>query len=167
MTPFKLESMTPQEIKALVQSSNLCRIAFKGDEHEHPYIAPFQYAYVNDTLYFHFAPYGRKMRYLDENPDVCVEIEQNAPDLSDYRFVALRGTLFIVTDPAEKAAAINALTANARKESISSKFLAAHGLAGGADWRSCDPAQFDTGVVKLASIVEITALKAPPGKTWG
>ncbi len=165
MAPFKLESMTPQEIKALVQTSHLCRIAFKGDEH--PYIAPFQYAYVNDSMYFHFAAYGRKMRYLSEDPAVCVEIEQNAPDMSDYRFVALCGTLVFVTDAAEKATAINAITAIALRESLSNKFLAAHGLGSKADWRSFEPTPLDAEVVKLTKIVEVTALKSPQGKTWG
>ncbi|MEX2716039.1 MAG: pyridoxamine 5'-phosphate oxidase family protein, partial [Candidatus Sigynarchaeota archaeon] len=126
MPTFKLEFMTPQEIKSLVMTSHLCRIAFKGDEH--PYIAPFQYSYVNDSLYFHFAPYGRKMRYLMEEPNVCVEIEQNAPDMSDYRVVMLRGTLVRVTDAVEKQAAVNALTSIAMRESFSPKFLAAHGF---------------------------------------
>ncbi len=165
MPPFKLESMTSQEIKALVTTSNLCRVAFKGDEH--PYIAPFQYAYVNDTLYFHFAAYGRKMQYLSEDPNVCVEIERNAPDMSDYRFVALRGTLVPVTDATEKTAAVNALTAIALRDSFSPKFLAAHGLGSGADWRSFIESRMDLEIVKLTKIVEVTALKSPQGKTWG
>ncbi|MBN2151389.1 MAG: pyridoxamine 5'-phosphate oxidase family protein [Candidatus Lokiarchaeota archaeon] len=165
MAPFKLESMTPQEIKALVQTSHLCRIAFKGDEH--PYIAPFQYAYVNDSLYFHFAAYGRKMQYLSEDPNVCVEIERNMADMSDYRFVALSGTLVPVTDAAEKNAAINALTAVALREPFSPKFLAAHGFGSGMEWKSIDASALDLVVVKLTKIVEVTALKSPQGKAWG
>ncbi len=165
MVPFKLASMTPQEIKALVQANHLCRIAFKGDEY--PYIAPFQYAYLNDSIYFHFAAYGRKMQYLSEDPNVCVEIELNLPDLSDYRFVALSGTLVVVTDPAEKASAINALTAIARRESFSNKFLAAHGFGSNTNWKSFDTNQLDVEIIKLTKIVEVTALKSPQEKTWG
>jgi nitroimidazol reductase NimA-like FMN-containing flavoprotein (pyridoxamine 5'-phosphate oxidase superfamily) len=164
MAPFKLESMTSPEIKALVQTSHLCRIAFKGDEH--PYIAPFQYAYINDSLYFHFAAYGRKMQYLAEDPNVCVEIEQNAPDMSDYRFAALCGKLILVTDTAEKAAAIDALAAISLKQSISSKLLAAHGFSS-KNWKSFDGSNLDLEVVKLTKIVEVTALKSPQGKSWG
>jgi nitroimidazol reductase NimA-like FMN-containing flavoprotein (pyridoxamine 5'-phosphate oxidase superfamily) len=165
MTPYKLDSMSSQEIKALVQTGQLCRIAFKGDEH--PYIAPFQYAYLYDSLYFHFAAYGRKMQYLAEDPNVCVEIERNAPDMSDYRFVALCGTLVLVTDAAEKAAAIDALTNIARKASFSNKFLAAHGFGSNTDWNSFDATRPNLEVVKLTKIVEVTALKSPQGKTWG
>nr|MDO8088263.1 pyridoxamine 5'-phosphate oxidase family protein [Candidatus Sigynarchaeum springense] len=163
--PFKLESMTPKEIKTLVMTGYLCRIAFKGDEH--PYIAPFQYAYLNDSLYFHFAAYGRKMQYLMEDPNVCVEIERNIPDLSDYRVVTLSGTLVKVTDPAEKNAAVNALTAVALRESISPKFLAAHGFGSSMDWKSFDTAIMDLEIVKLTRIVDVTALKSPQGTSWG
>jgi nitroimidazol reductase NimA-like FMN-containing flavoprotein (pyridoxamine 5'-phosphate oxidase superfamily) len=164
MTPFKLETMAPPEIKALVQTSQICRIAFKGDDH--PYISPFQYAYINDTLYFHFAAYGRKMHYLSEDPNVCVEIEHNAADMSDFRFVALRGTLVTVTDAGEKDLAIKTLASIARKSAFSTRFLAAHGFDSKMDWKSFDSsASFE--VIKLSSIVEVIALKSPQGKAWG
>ncbi len=165
MAPFKLESMTPQEIKSLVMTSHLCRIAFKGDEH--PYIAPFQYAYVNDSLYFHFAAYGRKMQYLAEDPNVCVEIELNMPGMSDYRVVMLNGTLVQVTDAAEKKAAVNALTAIALRESYSPKFFAAHGFDSNMDWKTFNASFLELEIIKLTKIVEVTALKSPQGTSWG
>ena len=103
----KLPQMNEREIKDLINKQNLCRIAFKGTEY--PYMAPFQYTYFNDTLYFHFTDYGRKMKLLEKDNRVCVEIESYAPDLSQYNFVVLRGRLKVVEDAEERAKAIGNL----------------------------------------------------------
>jgi nitroimidazol reductase NimA-like FMN-containing flavoprotein (pyridoxamine 5'-phosphate oxidase superfamily) len=96
----KLATMTAQEINELLHEQLLCRIAFK--DAEYPYIAPFQYVYLKDTLYFHFTDYGKKMRLLQQDNRVCVEIEKIQPDMSDYTFVSLRGRLKMVDDPVER-----------------------------------------------------------------
>ena len=157
MEPFKLDRMTPKEIQELMASQYLSRIAFKGDDH--PYIAPFQYAFVKGELYFHFSNYGRKIRYLDEDPNVCVEIEQNTTDMSEYKFITLRGTLAIVKDKSEKATAIFGMWNKGRRE-LSRSFLAAHGLGTDMDWKdfTADNAHV---VVKLVNITEITGLRSP------
>ena len=93
---LKLPKMKGQEIKKLINDEMLCRIAFKGAKY--PYIAPFQYVYMNGSLYFHFTDYGRKMKMLESDNRVCVEIEQIQPNLSEYNFVSLRGNLNVVVD---------------------------------------------------------------------
>jgi nitroimidazol reductase NimA-like FMN-containing flavoprotein (pyridoxamine 5'-phosphate oxidase superfamily) len=162
--PYKLEAMTPKEIKALVTSSNLCRIAFKGNKF--PYIAPFQYVYLNGTLYFHFAAYGRKMDYLAKDPDVCVEIERNKVDMSDYQFVTFCGTLEIVHDPTEKEDVVGALASVAKSASFSKKFLAAHGFDSEMEWSSFQ-GERSFEVIKLVNIANINGLRSPQGNEWG
>jgi len=88
---IKLPRMEKQEIEELISEQLLCRIAFKGGKY--PYMAPFQYVYMNGTLYFHFTDYGKKMGLLDRDNRVCVEIEKYLPDMSEYSFVVLRGKL--------------------------------------------------------------------------
>jgi hypothetical protein len=68
--------------------AELCRIAFKGNKY--PYMAPFQYVFMDGSIYFHFTDYGRKMRLLEKDKRVCVEIEKYKPDLSEYKFIVLR-----------------------------------------------------------------------------
>lgn len=87
----KLPLMERREVEELIQGETLCRIAFKANEYS--YIAPFQYVYLDGTLYFQFTNYRKKMRLLNTDNRVCVEIEYLNPDLSEYNFVTLRGTL--------------------------------------------------------------------------
>jgi len=149
--------MQREEIERVIDRQRLCRIAFRGDKY--PYVAPFQYAYVNGTLYFHFTSYGKKMDLLKKAPRVCVEIEEFRPDLSEYRFVVLMGTLERVAEPQERALAIRRM-AEAGKEGLSPNFLAAHGFRREEGWSSLTPEKPLT-IMKLADVAEVVALKSP------
>ena len=135
----------------------LCRIAFKGDEY--PYMAPFQYVLMNGTIYFHFTDYGRKMRLLEKDKRVCVEIEEYNPDLSEYNFVVLRGTLKVVTDPQERAMVIRRM-AEEGKQKLSPNFLAAHGFKKEEGWSSFTPEK-PLVIVKLENVAQEIGLKSP------
>jgi nitroimidazol reductase NimA-like FMN-containing flavoprotein (pyridoxamine 5'-phosphate oxidase superfamily) len=149
--------MTKSEIERLMKEQFLCRIAFRGEEY--PYIAPFQYVSANGTLYFHFTAYGRKMRLIDKEKQVCVEIEQYNPDMSRYMFVTLEGKLSIVTDPAERAKIIEKMR-EFGKERLSRNFLAAHGLKADKDWDAFT-AEKTIVIVKLDPLVAESGLKSP------
>ena len=135
----------------------LCRIAFKGDEY--PYMAPFQYVLMNGSIYFHFTDYGRKMRLLEKDKRVCVEIEKYKPDLSEYNFVVLRGTLKVVTDPQERAMVIRRM-AEEGEQKLSPNFLAAHGFKKEEGWSSITPEK-PLVIVKLENIAQEIGLKSP------
>ena len=105
LTVFKLPKMEKSEIKKLLKEQFICRIAFKGDNY--PYLIPFQYVLVDESLYFHFTDYGKKMRLLERDKLVCVEIEKYSPDLSSYNFVVFRGELEVVGDSNERTKVIN------------------------------------------------------------
>ncbi len=156
MTLVKLPTMTPPEIQELVENQFLCRIAFKGADY--PYVAPFQYIYLKDTLYFHFTDYGKKKQLIEKDNRVCVEIEQYEPDLSVYSFVVLRGKLVLVTDPKEKARAIITM-AKIGQRKLSKNFLSAHGLDKEKGWTELSPEKPLT-IVKLSKPVEIVGLKS-------
>jgi len=100
MNPIKLPSMTKKEIADAISKQFLCRIAFNGADG--PQIAPFQYVFMDNYLYFHFTNYGNKIGFLNEAKQVCVEIENYKPDLSEYSFITLNGALKVVQDPEEK-----------------------------------------------------------------
>jgi nitroimidazol reductase NimA-like FMN-containing flavoprotein (pyridoxamine 5'-phosphate oxidase superfamily) len=148
--------MDKQEIDSFIEKQMLCRIAFKGDEY--PYMAPFQYVFMNDTLYFHFTDYGRKMKLLNQDERVCVEIESYQPDLSEYRFVVLRGSLKFVEDTNERKDAIEKM-AEIGKESVSKNFLSAHGLRKEESWDSFSSDK-PLKIIKLENIVEAIGLKS-------
>ena len=155
----KLPLMTKQEMDSLMRSQRLCRIAFKGSDY--PYIAPFQYVVINNSLYFHFTDYGRKMRLLKRDARVCVEIEDLKPDLSEYHFVSIRGRLKIVRNLNEKKEVIKEMAEDGRNN-LSTNFLVAHGLNKEDGWASLSPEK-PLVIVKLETVKEI-GVKSPSEK---
>ena len=155
MSLVKLPRMSSEEVETLLNNQFMCRIAFNGGNY--PYLAPFRYVRINDVLYFHFTDYGKKMRLIEQDNRACVQIESYTPDLSEYNFVSLRGQLVKVEDPDEVERAVR-LFAETGKNSISPKFLAAHGFDPGAGW---DIFKGDLVIIKLVDIVEKVGLKSP------
>lgn len=153
----KIPRMQKNEIEELINTQTLCRIAFK--EENHPYMAPFQYVKVNGTLYFHFTNYGKKMRLFERDDRVCVEFESYRPDLSEYCFVVMRGSLQVVDDPDERAKAIEEM-ARVGSERLSENFLIAHGFNIEDGWSSFTPDK-PLVMVKLKEVSEVIGLKYP------
>ncbi|MDG6223334.1 MAG: pyridoxamine 5'-phosphate oxidase family protein [Candidatus Bathyarchaeota archaeon] len=150
--------MTKQEMWKLIHRQRLCRIAFKGNTY--PYMAPFQYVVLDDALYFHFTDYGKKMKLIENDKHVCVEIEEYREDLSEYSFIVLRGTLKVVTDPTERINAINQL-AKEGEQKLSPNFLPAHGFTKEDGWDALTPDNKLLVAVKLEHITQEIGLKSP------
>lgn len=158
MTPIKLPSMNKEEIEQAIHKQFLCRIAFDGKDG--PQIAPFQYAFMDNQMYFHFTNYGNKMGFLNEGKQVCVEIENYKPDFSEYSFVTLSGTLKIVQDPDEKRKAIEKMLETG-KAKLSKQFLFAHGFDSKAGWQVLKEEQEKMLIVKLVNVTNEKGLKSP------
>jgi nitroimidazol reductase NimA-like FMN-containing flavoprotein (pyridoxamine 5'-phosphate oxidase superfamily) len=157
MSIIKLPKMNEKEIKELISNQFLCRIAFKG--RNYPYIAPFQYVFINGSLYFHFTNYGKKMRLFGSDQKVCVEIEKFEADLSSYNFVIFRGELEIVENLNERSKVINKIVKDGKKK-LSTNFLAAHGFKKEEGWDSLQTDK-ELVIVKLKEIKEMLGLKSP------
>ena len=157
LTVYKLPKMEKSEIKKLLKEQMICRIAFKGDKY--PYLIPFQYVLVDESLYFHFTDYGKKMRLLERDKLVCVEIEKYSPDLSSYNFVVFRGELEVVNNSDERTKVINKI-AKTGKQKLSPNFLAVHGLKKEEGWYSFSSKR-PFVIVKLKEVTEIIGLKSP------
>ncbi len=156
VSELKMPKMEQNEIKQLLSEQFLCRIAFKG---KYPYIAPFQYVLLNDTMYFHFTDYGKKMVFFKKETPVCVEVERYTTDLSDYQFVVLIGKLKKVENIVERNRAIQKM-AEIGKQKLSINFLAAHGLPKDSDWEDFTPEKAIL-IIKLEQVTEMTGLKSP------
>ena len=154
---YKLPRMNQDEVNQVLRTQVLCRIAF--NDVTHPYIAPFQYVFLNDVLYFHFTNYGRKMRLLKRDNRVCVEVESYTTDLSQYNFIIIRGKLIEVTDSSERNNVINHIAQTGRAR-FSPQFLAAHGLNVDQTWTSYIVDQ-PLLILKLEEIVEMFGLRSP------
>jgi nitroimidazol reductase NimA-like FMN-containing flavoprotein (pyridoxamine 5'-phosphate oxidase superfamily) len=157
MVNVKLPSMSRKEIDDLIGEQFLCRIAFRGKEGIH--IAPFQYVFMNKRLYFHFTDYGNKMAFLREGFPVCVEIEKYSPDLSEYAFVILTGTLKIVVEKEERRVVIQKM-AEIGNAKLSTNFLCAHGFERQNGW-SVFNAEQPILILMLEKVISIKGLKSP------
>jgi len=157
VTKVEMPKMKEDEIDQLIGEQLLCRIAFKGDLQ--PYIAPFQYAYVNGILYFHFTDYGKKMNFFKQETPVCVEIERYTSNLSEYGFVVLTGKLRLVENREERKMAIEKM-AEVGKQKLSVNFLVAHGFSQGSDWTDFT-ADKPILIIKLDEVNEKIGLKSP------
>lgn len=155
---FKLPKMTKKEMWKLIRRQRLCRIAFKGAKY--PYMAPFQYIVMNGVLYFHFTDYGKKMKLIENDKHVCVEIEEYKEDLSEYSFIVLRGTLKVVTNQQEQIKALNKL-AEEGEAKLSPNFLPAHGFKKEEGWSSLTSIEKSLVVIKLENITQEIGLKSP------
>jgi nitroimidazol reductase NimA-like FMN-containing flavoprotein (pyridoxamine 5'-phosphate oxidase superfamily) len=156
MSLLKLPRMSSVEVDTLIDNQFMCRIAFNGGEY--PYLVPFRYVRIDGVLYFHFTDYGKKMKLLERDDKVCVQIESYTPDLSEYNFVSLRGRLMKIENPDEVKRVVGLFAESGRK-SISPKFLAAHGFEPAGGW---DVFRGDQLVIyKLVDIVEKVGLKSP------
>jgi nitroimidazol reductase NimA-like FMN-containing flavoprotein (pyridoxamine 5'-phosphate oxidase superfamily) len=149
--------MCEDEIEALIREEQICRIAFRGEKT--PYLIPFQYVVMNGRMYFHFTDYGRKMSLLRRSELVCVEIERFTPDMSQYRFVVITGSLEIVKDQTERTEAIRAIVETGTGN-LSANFVAVHGFKKEEGWSSLT-ADKPMIIVKLAKVVERIGLKSP------
>lgn len=157
MSIVKLPQIERERVEELLKHQVLCRIAFTDEEY--PYMAPFQYAYLDGSLYFHFTRYGKKIRLIKQNKRVAVEIETYEPDLQHYSFVVFRGELQEVTDAEEKLRVLTRM-AEVGSERLSTNFLAAHGLKKSDGWHALATATNLT-IMKLINIIETIALGSP------
>jgi len=149
--------MSRKEIDGLIDEQFLCRIAFRGSEGV--YIAPFQYVFMNERLYFHFTDYGNKMAFLREGFPVCVEIEKYSPDLSEYSFVILTGTLKMVAEEEERRKVIQKM-AKIGSAKLSPNFLYAHGFDSQSGWSAFNAEQ-PILILRLEKVTSIKGLKSP------
>ncbi|NEK59237.1 pyridoxamine 5'-phosphate oxidase family protein [Geodermatophilus sabuli] len=104
-------------VHAVLDEAVVCHVGFVVDGR--PVVLPQLHARVEDTLYLHGSTGARAMvTARDGGLDVCVTVTvvdglvlaRSAFHHSvNYRSVVVHGTAAVVTDPAEKAAALDAL----------------------------------------------------------
>ena len=107
------------KMDAIIRNCLVCHLALSRDDQ--PYVLPISFGYDGDCIYFHTGFLGQKIDYMEANPRVCFEFEDNvavAPDPVDpcktgltYRSVIGYGRVEQITDRLEKAQGLNYLMA--------------------------------------------------------
>ena len=156
MDPVKIPKMPKVEYDALIKRQNVSRIAFCAGGA--PYIAPFMYVFDGKYLYFLSTKYGRKIEYFNSNPNVSVEIEEYAPDLSSFTFVSLQGFLEEVHGPTQKKKVRELFVDMIRKKRLSLRVLSAFGHSP-VDPPEAIVTEERSVVWKLVGVKDIVALK--------
>lgn len=100
------------------------------------------------------------MKLIENDSRVCVEIEEYKEDLSEYSFIVLWGTLKVVTDPQERANALQKLAEDGEQK-LSPNFLPAHGFKKEEGWNALTPKKASLVAIKLEDITQEIGLKSP------
>jgi nitroimidazol reductase NimA-like FMN-containing flavoprotein (pyridoxamine 5'-phosphate oxidase superfamily) len=104
-------------VNAILDEAFLCHVGFAVEGQ--PYVIPTSYGRDGDTLYIHGSSASRMLRNLDQGIPVCVTVtlldglvlaRSIFNHSMNYRSVVILGKATIVNDPAEKLAALRALS---------------------------------------------------------
>lgn len=160
MNILKIPPMPREEYDQLIKEQFIARIAFKGDGST--YIAPFMYVFDGRYMYFLSTRYGKKVEYFSKNPEVSVEVEHYAPDMSSYRFVTLTGRLTEVKNRDDARNIRSRFLDMFKSRKISRNALAALGHSPDEPFDSIMSDSM-TAVWKLVDVEQIVGLKNAGG----
>jgi nitroimidazol reductase NimA-like FMN-containing flavoprotein (pyridoxamine 5'-phosphate oxidase superfamily) len=84
---LEMDEMSSKEIQKLLQQVGDGQLGcvFEG----HPYVVPMHY-YLQDSDIYIFTTVGMKTKYMDGNPEVCLQVEE-VRDFQHWRSVVVNG----------------------------------------------------------------------------
>jgi len=108
-------------VNQILDEAFLCHVGFVANSNSdfQPFVIPMSYGRDRDVLYIHGSPASRMMRNLEQGVPVCVTVtlvdglvlaRSVFNHSMNYRSVIILGTATLVDDPAEKLAALRALS---------------------------------------------------------
>jgi nitroimidazol reductase NimA-like FMN-containing flavoprotein (pyridoxamine 5'-phosphate oxidase superfamily) len=104
-------------VNQILDEAFLCHVGFAADAQ--PYVIPTSYGRAGDMLYIHGSVASRMLRNLDQGFPVCITVtlldglvlaRSVFNHSMNYRSVVILGTATLVHDPAEKLAALRAIS---------------------------------------------------------
>jgi nitroimidazol reductase NimA-like FMN-containing flavoprotein (pyridoxamine 5'-phosphate oxidase superfamily) len=104
-------------VNQILDEAFLCHVGFVADGQ--PFVIPTSYGRDGDVLYIHGSAASRMLRSLDQGVPVCITVtlvdglvlaRSVFNHSMNYRSVVILGTATAVADPAEKIAALRALS---------------------------------------------------------
>src|ERR1035438_5463588 len=106
-------------VNQILDEAFLCHVGFVANSDAQPFVIPTSYGRDGDTLYIHGSAASRMLRNLDQGVPVCVTVtlldglvlaRSVFKHSMNYRSVVILGTATLVDDPAEKLAALRAIS---------------------------------------------------------
>jgi uncharacterized protein len=104
-------------VNQILDEALLCHVGFVAEGQ--PFVIPMSYGRDGDVLYIHGSPASRMLRHLEPGVPVCITVtlvdglvlaRSVFNHSMNYRSVIILGTTTLVDDPAEKLAALRALS---------------------------------------------------------
>lgn len=92
-----IDEMRQKEIHELLHKVGYGHLGCIGEGH--PYIVPMHY-YLKDSEIYIFTTVGMKTKYIDTNPEVCLQVEE-IHDLQHWRSVVVNGRAERLTEQQE------------------------------------------------------------------
>jgi len=105
------------DVNRILDEAFLCHVGFVADQQ--PYVIPTSYGRAGNVLYIHGSAASRMLRNLDQGVPVCITVtlldglvlaRSVFNHSMNYRSVVILGTATLVDNPAEKLAALRALS---------------------------------------------------------
>jgi len=108
-------------VNQILDEALLCHVGFVANSNSdfQPFVIPMSYGRDGDVLYIHGSPASRMLRHLEQGVPVCITVtlvdglvlaRSVFNHSMNYRSVVILGTATLVEDPAEKLAALRALS---------------------------------------------------------
>jgi nitroimidazol reductase NimA-like FMN-containing flavoprotein (pyridoxamine 5'-phosphate oxidase superfamily) len=108
-------------VNQILDEAFLCHVGFVANSNSdfQPFVIPTSYGRDGDVLYIHGSAASRMLRNLDQGVPVCITVtlldglvlaRSVFNHSMNYRSVVILGTATLVDDPAEKLAALRALS---------------------------------------------------------
>ncbi|SPE44468.1 putative flavin-nucleotide-binding protein [Candidatus Sulfotelmatobacter sp. SbA7] len=104
-------------VNQILDEALLCHVGFVADGQ--PFVIPMSYGRDGDVLYIHGSTASRMLRNLEQGVPVCITVtlvdglvlaRSVFNHSMNYRSVVILGTATLVADPAEKIAALRAIS---------------------------------------------------------
>lgn len=99
---IEIQDMGHEEIEEMLRAVGYGHLAFARDNT--PHVVPINYTFDSPDLLV-YTTEGMKTAIIDENPKVCLQVEQMTDD-ENWRSVVVNGEARRITDRAEVAAAL-------------------------------------------------------------
>ena len=100
-----ISRMSEEESLSLLRGTRIVRLGcvVVGE----PYVVPINYVFEDRSILSHSLP-GRKLTAMREHPRVCVQVD-DIKDLCNWQSVIVYGRYEEITEPTERARALNCL----------------------------------------------------------
>jgi len=108
------EIIDQKVIVSIMEKASICRVAMCWQDE--PYVIPMNFGYSENCLYLHSAREGRKLGILQNNDQVCVELDVDVEFVPSqkvcktsmkYKSVLIFGKAVILKDITEKRNALD------------------------------------------------------------